>query len=373
MSWSRLSAQTPTGSASNTRCSLRCLTPDPPIPRRRRRQTARPRHTPRPVLPDRPVLLRPGYPVPLPQLTTLAQSPVTIAALPAGQAADQTTVSIAALEFPSEVDSKTVVLSSGDFNHLIDALTAGPLACHLQAPLPMSASNTELGQDLSYYLKTNHIPPLTGVLGGPCGSAVAQALKALLPGVRLIPVTGNDRLQTANAIAAQIGNSSTAFVASGLNAHMVDATAATPAAAGLGAPMLLESPTAPVPATLLQGVSKVYVVGAAANSAYGPVNAQLPNPVAVSGATRNQIATLIAQRFFGSAPGRSWHRAMMPTCCGFWPPHPLRPAGERRCSWPNLATRTRQPSTLPAPGSVRCWWAARWRKTTPCSRRGRPV
>lgn len=65
--------------------------------------------------------------------------------------------------------------------------------------------------------------------------------------------------------------------------------------------MLLESPTTPVPAALLRGVSKVYVVGAAANHAYGAVNAQLPNPVAISGATRNQTATLIAQQFFGSA------------------------------------------------------------------------
>ncbi|MBX5465970.1 MAG: cell wall-binding repeat-containing protein [Firmicutes bacterium] len=243
------------------------------------------------------------YPQPVPQVTTVTTSPITVTALPAGSEADQTTVSIAQTEFPSGVTSHTAVLSSGDPNHLIDALTAGPLAYHLQAPLLMTASNTELGADLAYYLKTNQIQTiyLIGVLGGSDQATIAGALTALLPGVHLIPVTGRDRFQTADAIAAQLGTSSTLFVSSGEPGHLVDAVAATPAAALQGAPLVLEGPNAPVPASLASAASQTYVIGAAAGQSYANVNNDLAHVTFLRGSTRNQTASLIAQKFFPSA------------------------------------------------------------------------
>lgn len=244
-----------------------------------------------------------GYPQPLPQVTTLTKSPITVTALPAGSEADQTTVSIAETEFPSGVTSHTAVLSSGDPGHLIDALTAGPLAYHLQAPLLMTASNTELGADLAYYLQTNQIQTiyLIGVLGGSDQANLAAALNSLLPGVHLIPVTGSDRFQTADAIAAQMGTPSTLFVSSGEAGHLVDAVSATPAAALQGAPLVLEGPNAPIPASLVSAATQAYVIGAAAGQDYANVNSVLPNPTGIRGSTRNQTASLIAQQFFPSA------------------------------------------------------------------------
>ncbi|MCL6563280.1 MAG: cell wall-binding repeat-containing protein [Firmicutes bacterium] len=244
----------------------------------------------------------PTYPTPVPTVTAVNQSG-TVVQLPDGPSPDATTVGIAQAAFPLGVPSRTAVLASGDPAHLIDALTAGPLAYHLQAPLLLTASSTSVGADLLAYLQANaiHTVYLIGVLGGADQAALAPALQAALPGVQLVAVTGADRFQTADAIAQQLPPAATVFVASGANGHLVDAVAATPAAALAGAPMLLESPTEGVPTNLLAAAHTVYVIGAAAGDAYAAVNAALPNATAVAGTDRNQTAALIAQQFFPQA------------------------------------------------------------------------
>jgi putative cell wall-binding protein len=227
----------------------------------------------------------------------------TVVQLPPAGTPDATTVAIAQAAFPLGVPSGTAVLASGDPTHLIDALTAGPLAYHLQAPLLLTASSNTLGADLAAYLQANaiHTVYLIGVLGGADAAPITQALQAALPGVQIVTVTGADRYQTADAIAQQLPPAATVFVASGENGHLVDAVAATPAAALAGAPMLLESPTQGVPAGLVSQAHTAYVIGAATGPAYATVNQGLPNATALAGTDRNQTAALIARQFFPQA------------------------------------------------------------------------
>lgn len=241
-----------------------------------------------------------NYPLPVPLISTNANNG-NVQTLTNGTEADQTTIGIAQVEFPNGVSSHTVVLASGSPGHLVDSLTAGPLAYQLQAPLLMTQSDSQLGSDLAYYLQTNQIQTvyLVGAAGGADAAALAAQIQQAVPGAKLIPLTGSDRAATAAAIAGAMPQSSTVFVASAEDAHLVDAVAASPAAALLHAPILLDTATAPPSSNLLQGATTTYVIGAAAN--YTQVNAQLPGVVPIVGATRNQTAVLLAQRFFPKA------------------------------------------------------------------------
>ncbi|MDA8205153.1 MAG: cell wall-binding repeat-containing protein, partial [Thermaerobacter sp.] len=140
---------------------------------------------------------------------------------------------------------------------------------------------------------------LIGVMAMPASTVFAQTT----PTVQTI--AGANRMETAIAVAQQeypSGPSShTAIIASGANANLVDSVTAAPLAKALGAPILLSESTSILSTATANylssnGITTVYLVGAAANST---LQAALPKTVTsvkeLTGANRYATATAIAQ------------------------------------------------------------------------------
>jgi len=160
-----------------------------------------------------------------------------------------TAVEVGKVTYPS---SRTVVLASGDAAHVIDAVTAGPYARALHAPLLLTAVNTlpdVVTADLQRRGATQVI-----VVGGT--SAVSASVASTLAGfgITVTRVAGKDRYATAALLASRIGGARREIVvASGADPSLSDALLAAGPAAGLGLPMLLTG-TSSVPAVTLSAL-----------------------------------------------------------------------------------------------------------------------
>nr|WP_240895140.1 cell wall-binding repeat-containing protein [Kineococcus siccus] len=156
------------------------------------------------------------------------------------------------------------VLVSGDDDHLVDALSAGPLARTLAAPLLLAAADRVPAATAEFL--TRHAVSAVLVVGGPSSldAGTEDRLRAL--GVRSVGrVAGDDRYATSRAVAALLPPAPHAWVAAGSDAHRVDALAASGPAAGLGQPVLLVPGDGDVGATAealrASGATSASVVG----------------------------------------------------------------------------------------------------------------
>lgn len=207
-----------------------------------------------------------------------------------------TAAAVAEAAFPNGVPSGTAILTDGEDSHLVDALTAAPLARVLDAPILLTDSTSNVGSATMQAMAQLGIHQV--ILIG-ADAALATALPA---GITVTSVlSGASRFDTAAAIARAVAAAdpigfSTVFLASADPAHLVDALSADPAAAMLGAPILLVPSQGGIPASelpFLQAATKVYVVGAAAQYPLGIANA-----VALTGPSRFATAAAIDQAFF---------------------------------------------------------------------------
>ena len=218
-----------------------------------------------------------GYAHPLVDLATVHADPVTVTPgatttvdLPfvdrarrlSGETRIETAVAIAAATYDA---AGTVVLGRSD--SYADALTGGPLAASLDAPLLLS---TRDALPESVAAEIDRLDASRAILlGGPAalGPEVADALEAR--GVEVERVAGADRFATAAAVADRLGGDD-AFVVEGSNVDpqrgWPDAVAVASLAAHVGAPILLvERDRLPdVTAEALRGRDSATIVGGTA-------------------------------------------------------------------------------------------------------------
>ncbi|MBX5468008.1 MAG: cell wall-binding repeat-containing protein [Firmicutes bacterium] len=237
--------------------------------------------------------------------TTLTAGPLTVrwaaSTLPverlAGPTRTATAVAIAEADFPSGVPSHTAILASGQDANLVDALTAAPLAHLLNVPILLTDSPSAVGTTTAAALAKLGV---TRVILVGADTHLADHLPA---GVSVAALLGGaTRYDTAAAVAQAVAaldptGITTVFVASGEDGHLVDALTADPAAALLGAPILLVPQTGAVPsaeAPFLDAADTVYVVGAAA----GYPLALPAGATRLSGDSRYATAAVIDRTFF---------------------------------------------------------------------------
>lgn len=165
----------------------------------------------------------------------------------------------------------SVVLSSGISNSLVDALSAGPLAAELKAPILL----TDGGQTLNSYTKTEiqRLKPKTVYITS--GSAVIKSpvideIKAM--GITTVALGGFDQYETSVNIAKEmisLGAKVTKVVVAAGWVASVDALSVSSVASKMGMPILATThdtlpPTVKTFLSSLQGVTDSYVIGGTA-------------------------------------------------------------------------------------------------------------
>lgn len=225
-----------------------------------------------------------------------------------GEGRYETGVAIATAAYPGTVD--TVFISTG--SNYPDALSAGPAAVHLDAPvllvppneLPTSVRDALVGFD----------PQRVFIAGGSgaVSDAAFNQIVAAVPGATVARISGNDRLATSVAINraafltedSESGGSAVAYVATGMN--FPDALSAGGAAAAADAPVLLVdgqgSTVSAEFADLLDDleVTEVRVVGgtgAVSAAVVSAIQSLGPTVTRASGASRFETASAINQVF----------------------------------------------------------------------------
>ncbi|MBX5466360.1 MAG: cell wall-binding repeat-containing protein [Firmicutes bacterium] len=257
-----------------------------------------------------------------------------------------TAAQVAFEEFPH--GASTAVLAVGTDAHAVDALTAGPLAAALHAPLLLAESPTVLGSTTTLALQSLGVENV--ILVGAAASLGNSG--ALPPGVAVrARLSGPDRFATAAAVAGYLAAVTqrhafpAAFVASGAQDHLVDALAAGPFAAEAEAPILLRpvggGPLPPDEATWLSPGATVYLVGAAAATPLPATGRVVP----LAGADR--YATNVAlDAYFAAGP---WSAVVLASAS---PDHftDALVAGPLAAAW--QAGLVLVPSTGPLPGAI---------------------
>ena len=123
-------------------------------------------------------------------------------------------------------------------------------------------------------------------------------------GVTTARLSGADRFSTAVAIADQFVSATTAILAPGADAHLVDALAAAPLA-GTNSPILLTESSVLTAATKAEltklGVKNVYVVGAIDQTVVDQVSAMGITTTVIKGANRIETAKLITAKLASPA------------------------------------------------------------------------
>ncbi|CAB1127618.1 exported protein of unknown function [Candidatus Hydrogenisulfobacillus filiaventi] len=158
-----------------------------------------------------------------------------------GESRQQTALALALAEYPNGVPSHTAILAAGDPAHLVDALTAAPLAYRLQAPILLADNSRQLGSLTAGGLTTLGVDQV--ILIGAVANPVFRS--SLPPGITVAAVySGASRFATAaevaRALAALEGRPfRQLFLTAADQANLVDALSAAPAAAMTGSPILL--------------------------------------------------------------------------------------------------------------------------------------
>ncbi|WP_432510977.1 cell wall-binding repeat-containing protein [Kineococcus sp. SYSU DK001] len=204
-----------------------------------------------------------------------------------------TAVAAARTGFPT---ADVVVLVSGEDAHLVDALSAAPLARRLAAPIVLTARGA-LPQATADYLAQRRPAAVLAIGGEPSVStAVLDRVRAL--GVASVGrIAGGDRYSTSAAVAAFVTGGTHAWVASGDSGHLVDALAAAGPAARLGEPLVLAPVTGTADAAAqlrAAGTTSTTVVGGE-NAVGDAVAGQFPTARRTSGADRFATAKAVAE------------------------------------------------------------------------------
>ncbi len=217
---------------------------------------------------------------------------------------------IANAEYPN--GTTTAVLACGLQANWIDSLTAAPLAKALKAPILLTQNADTIGTETTNELKSLGVTKVY-LVGIVANSTNAPKIESQLgSGVSVTTIHGVNRYQTAGQVAVALANLEgvssfkNVFVASGENAHLVDALAADPVAAQMGAPILLVPNTGDKTtySTLengyLNAASTAYLIGRAHKYSFNGLPSSV-SPVPVYGSTRASTAAAIDTQFAPSS------------------------------------------------------------------------
>jgi N-acetylmuramoyl-L-alanine amidase len=200
-------------------------------------------------------------------------------------------VNVSKQGWPSGAD--TVILSN--YNAFADALTAGPLATKLNAPILLTHSDgiTQETKDELARLKPQKVILIGGE--GSVSNAVVNQLQNELQIPVIDRIGGKDRYEVALNISKLI-ESDTAFVTYGLN--FADALAISPYAGKISAPILLTNKNE-LPASTkeaLQNKTKSYIIGGP-GSVDPSLESQLPATTRIGGKDRFEVSANIVKTF----------------------------------------------------------------------------
>ncbi len=163
--------------------------------------------------------------------------------------------------------SQEVVVVAGTQASIVDGLVAGPFAASRNAPVLLSARDALPAATRDEIRR--RAPSKVWLVGGTgvLGTALSRELRAL--GVQDVQrLAGDDRYETAAAVARAMPDSSRAVLASGEQAHLVDAAAAGGAAAATDQPVLLTTrkklPSATRSTIIDRQVTRTTIVGGTA-------------------------------------------------------------------------------------------------------------
>jgi minor extracellular protease Epr len=191
--------------------------------------------------------------------------------------------------------SNTVFICN--YSAFADALSASPLAYKYDAPILLTGSselNPLTKQEIARLGARDAI-----IVGGQgsINESVANAIRQM--GVNVQRIDGADRFSVSKNIASELGNSTTAVVASGLN--FPDALAIAPYAASHGFPILLTRPDA-LPADISdlfrnKAFTNTIIVGGEGSVSSNVYNS-VPSPTRIGGKDRYEVAANILNQFF---------------------------------------------------------------------------
>ncbi|NEU04665.1 cell wall-binding repeat-containing protein [Clostridium senegalense] len=191
----------------------------------------------------------------------------------------------------------TVVLVNG--YNIVDALPASPYAYENDAPILYTESNklTPATRNQIKKLKASKVIIIGGT--GVISSSVEGELKSMSLTVERIG--GNDRIETAVAIANKMGKKDEVAIVNGVNG-MADALSMAAAAAVNGIPILLtnESGDSLGAGKEIADSSKMqYIIGGEGVVKYSLENT-LPNSERIAGSDRNETNGEVLQQFYGN-------------------------------------------------------------------------
>jgi putative cell wall-binding protein len=244
-----------------------------------------------------------------------------------------------------------------------DALAAGPAAARLDAPVLLTAAS---GLPAATAVQLRRLRPAEIVVVGGATAVADEVLAQLQAFASVRRLAGNDRYQTAAAVARDAfpGTVPVVYVASG--GGFADALAGGPAAAHEGAPLLLTArdalPAATAEALEALAPERIVVLGGEAAVGAG-VQARLGAYAArverLAGEDRELTAAAVAERVFptGSDPAGSVATAFIATGVDF----PDALAGGP------AAARGGGPLLLTGPGGLSAASAAQLRRLRPRS------
>ncbi|GAA0127064.1 hypothetical protein UT300019_29680 [Clostridium sp. CTA-19] len=191
----------------------------------------------------------------------------------------------------------TVVLVNG--YNIVDALPASPYAYENDAPILYTESNklTPATRNQIKKLKASKVIIIGGT--GVISSSVEGELKSMSLTVERIG--GNDRIETAVAIAKKMGKKDEVAIVNGVNG-MADALSMAAPAAVNGIPILLtnESGDSLGEGKEIADSSKMqYIIGGEGVVKYSLENT-LPNSERIAGSDRNETNGEVLQQFYGN-------------------------------------------------------------------------
>jgi len=203
-----------------------------------------------------------------------------------------TAVAISANEYADNLANAVVLARADNFP---DALVGAPLAAAKNAPLLFTSGTTLPAVTAAEIRRVLPRGKAVYLLGGP--SAIPNQIVAELTALGYSPIriAGADRFETAVAVADELGDPTTIFVASG--SDFADALTAGPAAAQAHGAILLTSPGGVEVSTsnyLAAHSGTVYAIG-------GPAAAADPTATPIFGADRFGTGIAVAQQFFPAA------------------------------------------------------------------------
>ena len=210
----------------------------------------------------------------------------------AGNDCYQTAIEISKNLFPNGSD--TVIMARGD--DFPDALAGAPLAKKNNAPLLLTESATLTPETMT---EINRLKPHKVILLGGVVVISDQIEKDLIDaGYQVIRIGGQDRYDTAQLIAEEVGNKGKAVIAYGEN--FPDALSISSWAASNGVPILLTDskalPQATISALTNLQVTNTYLIGGTAvisQNIEDRLKADNMNPVRFSGVDRYETNILV--------------------------------------------------------------------------------